>query len=331
MLETLDWGKDTCYIYGHNTPDVDAVTSALSYAILMREFGYNCKAKVSSPINKETEFISRHFGFSLPELKTSVVPQTRLILTDHTDYVQCVDGAREAIILQKIDHHVEGDILDANIPYVRREMVGSTNTIIYEMYKESGIPINNETAHIMLAGIISDTRNLVKPATQRIDSIAWEELTTQLGISSDSAAWLNLQMEEAAYDYSGMTDAEIFLSDYKNYDFETFKVGIGCMSCKEDGIEAFIDRMLAVSPDVMKEKGRDMLFGIIDKRIPNPDPEEAKFKPFILDGSYFIYYGEGAKDVAEIIFETSLREGVIYIRASISRRNLIPLIQDELE
>ena len=94
MLETLDWGKDTCYIYGHKTPDVDAVTSALSYAILMREFGYNCKAKVSSPINKETEFISRHFGFSLPELKTSVVPQTRLILTDHTDYVQCVDGAR---------------------------------------------------------------------------------------------------------------------------------------------------------------------------------------------------------------------------------------------
>ena len=172
MLETLDWGEDTCYIYGHNTPDVDAVTSALAYAMLMREFGYNCKAKVSSPINKKTGFISRHFGFSLPDLKTTVVPQTRLILTDHTDYIQCVNGAREAVILQKIDHHVEGDILDANIPYVRREMIGSTNTIIYEMYKELGIPINNEVTHIMLAGIISDTRNLTKTSTQRIDSIA---------------------------------------------------------------------------------------------------------------------------------------------------------------
>lgn len=92
----------------------------------MRALGYNCKAKVSSATNRETAYISGLFGFALPELKASVVPQTRLILTDHTDYAQCVDGAREARILQKIDHHVEGDILDSNIPYVRREMIGST-------------------------------------------------------------------------------------------------------------------------------------------------------------------------------------------------------------
>ena len=92
---------------------MDAVTSALSYAKLMNVLGYNCKAKVSGPTNRESQYIAKHFGFALPELKTSVVPQTRLILTDHTDYAQCVDGAREAIILQKIDHHVEGDIADA--------------------------------------------------------------------------------------------------------------------------------------------------------------------------------------------------------------------------
>ena len=108
-LRSLNWGTDTCFVYGHKTPDVDAVTSALSYAKLMNVLGYNCKAKVSSPINRETAYISRLFGFSVPELKTSVAPLTRLILTDHTDYAQCVEGAREAIILQKIDHHVEGD------------------------------------------------------------------------------------------------------------------------------------------------------------------------------------------------------------------------------
>lgn len=47
MLSELDWGTDTCYIYGHKTPDVDAVTSALAYAKLMRKLGYNCEAKVS--------------------------------------------------------------------------------------------------------------------------------------------------------------------------------------------------------------------------------------------------------------------------------------------
>jgi len=64
----------------------------------MRTLGYNCKAKASSAINRETRYISKRFGFSIPELKTSVEPNTRLILTDHTDYAQCVDGAREAII-----------------------------------------------------------------------------------------------------------------------------------------------------------------------------------------------------------------------------------------
>ncbi len=102
----------------------------------MRTLGYNCKAKASSAINRETRYISKRFGFSIPELKTSVEPNTRLILTDHTDYAQCVDGAREAIILQKIDHHTEGDIPDATIPFVRREMVGSTCSIVYEW--ESG-------------------------------------------------------------------------------------------------------------------------------------------------------------------------------------------------
>ena len=86
LLKTLDWGTDTCFVYGHKTPDVDAVTSALSYARLMRLMGYNCKAKVSSGMNRETAYIARVFGFALPELKSSVVPQTRLILTDHTDY-----------------------------------------------------------------------------------------------------------------------------------------------------------------------------------------------------------------------------------------------------
>ena len=93
MLKSLDWGKDTIFVYGHKTPDVDAVCSALGYAKLMRTLGYNCKAKVSSAINRETAYIAGVFGFALPELKSSVVPQTRLILTDHTDYAQCVDGA----------------------------------------------------------------------------------------------------------------------------------------------------------------------------------------------------------------------------------------------
>ena len=108
-----------------------AVKADCLFATLMRALGYNCKAKVSTGTNRESAYISKRLGFDLPELKSSVAAGTRLILTDHTDYAQCVDGAKDAKILQKIDHHIEGDIRDAIIPYVRREMVGSTCTIIF--------------------------------------------------------------------------------------------------------------------------------------------------------------------------------------------------------
>jgi manganese-dependent inorganic pyrophosphatase len=329
MLQTLNWGSDTCFVYGHKTPDVDAVTSALSYAKLMNVLGYNCKAKVSSPMNRETQYIAKHFGFALPDMKTSVVPQTRLIITDHTDYAQCVDGAREAIILQKIDHHVEGNIADATIPYVRREMIGSTSTIIYECYKESGVNIDDETARIMLAGIVSDTRNLTKTTTCRIDSIAWLELTTQLGISNDSMAVINYYMEEAAYDYSGMTDEEILLSDYKNYDIDDHLIGIGSLACKQTEMDDFITRMLAAMPEVMKQQGRQMLFAKIDNLVPNTGSDKA-VKPYVECGTYFIYYGEDTKRVAEAVFGASLREGVCYTEENLSRKQIVPLITQVL-
>jgi manganese-dependent inorganic pyrophosphatase len=219
MLKSLDWGTDTTYVYGHKTPDADAVCSSLGYAKLMRALGYNCKAKVSSATNRETAYIAGEFGFSLPELKSSVVPQTRLILTDHTDYAQCVDGAREAIILQKIDHHVEGDISNSNIPYVRREMIGATCTIIYEMYRELGVRIDDETAKILLAGLLSDTRNLSMTTTQHMDSVAWEALVTQLHLE-DKVDEINRKMADAAINYDGMSDSEILLSDYKDYEID---------------------------------------------------------------------------------------------------------------
>lgn len=330
MLRSLNWGQDTCYVYGHKTPDVDAVASSLSYARLMNLLGYNCKAKVSSPMNRETEYIANLFGFALPELKPQVAPQTRLILTDHSDYAQCADGAREAIVLQKIDHHVEGDIADAGIPFVRREMVGSTTTIVYEMFREAGVNIDDETARIMLAGIVSDTRNLSKSATCGIDSTAWLALSMQLGISRDSLAVINRHMEDTANDYTGMTDTEIFLSDYKNYDISGHQIGIGCMSFKEAEMDEFVERMLAVMPEVMQLEDRQMLFAKIENLVPNTGSDKAE-KPYVKDGFYFIYCGEGAKGVAEAVIGASLREGVCYTKEALSRKQIVPLITKVLD
>ena len=329
VLQSLDWGQDTTFVYGHKVPDVDAVCSALSYAKLMRTLGYNCKAKVSSPINRETKYISQRFGFDVPELKTSVVPETRLILTDHTDYVQCVGGARQARILQKIDHHVEGDIKDSSIPYVRRKMIGSTCTIIYECYKELNIPIDDETAKILLAGLLSDTQNLTKTTTQHEDSVAWTDLVSLLKLENEVAE-INRQMIEASNNYSGMNDSTIFVSDYKGYEIGGQAIGIGSLDCNAEEAEDFVNRMLAVMPLVLSDNELEMLFAKIDVNVPNPDKSDSD-NPTVKDGIYFIYYGEGAQAVAEAIFGRSVREGVIYSKEILSRKQIVPIIMEIMQ
>ena len=328
-LKSLDWGTDTIFVYGHKTPDVDAVCSALAYAKLMKALGYNCKAKVSSAINRETAYIASEFGFALPELKTSVAPSTRLILTDHTDYAQCVDGAKEAIILQKIDHHIEGDIQDNSIPYVRREMIGSTCTIIYEMYRELGISIDEETAKILLAGLLSDTRNLTKVATQHEDSVAWTALVTQLHLE-DKVAEINRQMSEADNNYEGMSDSEIFLSDYKEYDMGGKAIGIASLECKATEMDDFIARMQAVMPSVLSENKRDMVFAKIDNKVPNPD-ESNPDDLYVDDGTYLLYFGTGTQAISEELYGPSLREGLIYSKEKISRKPFVAKLKEILE
>ena len=329
VLQSLDWGQDTTFVYGHKVPDVDAVCSALSYARLMRALGYNCKAKVSSPINRETEYIAQRLGFDVPELKTFVAADTRLILTDHSDYAQCVDGAKQARILQKIDHHVEGDIKDSSIPYVRRKMIGATCTIIYECYKELNIPIDDETAKILLAGLLSDTRNLTKAATQHEDSVSWAELVTQLKLE-DEVAEINRQMIEASNNFSGMNDSAIFVSDYKGYEIGGQTIGIGSLDCNAEEAEDFVNRMLSVLPMVLSDNGLDMLFAKIDINVPNPDKSDLD-NPTVKDGLYFIYYGEGAQAVAETLFGPSIREGVTYTKEALSRKQIVPLITEIMQ
>lgn len=329
VLQGLDWGQDTTFVYGHKTPDVDAVCSSLSYAKLMRALGYNCKAKVSSPINRETQFIAQRFGFDVPELKTAVAAGTRLILTDHTDYAQCVDGAREARILQKIDHHVEGDIKDSGIPFVRREMIGATCTIIFECYNELGVTIDDETAKILLSGLLSDTRNLTKTSTQHEDSVAWTALVAQLKLENEVAE-INRLMAEAASNYDGMSDSAIFVSDYKDYEIGSKAFGIGSLECKANEADDFIGRMLAVMPAVLSDNKRDMLFAKIDVLVPNPDQSDPD-TPYVEDGLYFIYYGEGAQAVAEAIFGPSVRPGATYSKEHLSRKQIVPKIMEILQ
>jgi manganese-dependent inorganic pyrophosphatase len=339
-INALDWGTDTTFVVGHKTPDVDAVTSALSYAALMRAMGHNAVAKIAGPINRETAYIVEKFGFKIPEEMKSVEAGTRLILTDHAESAQSVEGVKEAKILQIIDHHIPGDIDEkvTSETYVNREILGSTCTIIWDLYKKADVKIDDEMAKILLAGLLSDTRNLYKVATTAKDTLAWKSLTEQLKLSPDSVAKLSREMDDASHDYYGMTDKEIFLSDYKDYEIEGVNIGIASNDWYVDSTKKdFFKRLADVMPEIAKEKKRDILFAKVDGHDPNPDPETAAETPFIESGSYTIVYATSgnetiAKEIAESAFGELFSEGVYFSAEKISRKSLmVPKITEYLE
>lgn len=329
-MAALDWGNDTCYVYGHKTPDSDAVCSSLAYAGLMRNLGYNCVAKISSKANNETKYISRFFDFGMPALKESVVPGTRLIATDHEEYSQSVDDARDARVLQIVDHHPEGDMATPDVPFVYRKLIGSACSLVWELYQEAAVPVDDTMARVLLAGIMSDTRNLAKDNTTKEDSLAWRGLTSQLKLSADSVAVIYRAMEEALTSYDGMSDYEIFISDYKDYDIAGIPIGIGCVEWTDyTTIEGLFDRMLAVMPQAMADKGRKMVFLMATRYVPNPDTSSAI--KVVAEGTYVLYYGEGARELTEQLYGPSLRDGVCYSEERLSRKSqFVPAITDLL-
>lgn len=339
-VNALDWGTDTTFVVGHKTPDVDAVTSAMSYAALMRALGHNAVAKIAGPINRETAYIVEKFGFKVPEEMTSVKAGTRLILTDHAESALSVEGVKEAKILQIIDHHVPGD-LDEKITsdtYVNRQIIGSACTIIWDLYKKADVKIDDEMAKILLAGLLSDTRNLTKVASSALDSSAWKSLVEQLKLSPDSVAKLSREMSEASHDYYGMTDKEIFLADYKDYEIEGVNIGIASNDWYVDStMNDFIKRLAAVMPEIAKENKRDILFAKVDAHDPNPDPETAEEMPYIETGSYTLVYATSgnettAKEIAESAFGELFSEGVYFSATKLSRKSfMVPKITEYLE
>ncbi len=329
-LSALDWGTDTVYAVGHLIPDVDATCSAIAYADLMQNLGYKCAPRIAGDINREMAYLKDYFSITIPQKLDTVVPQQRIILTDHSEYAQAVKGMNMAQVIQIIDHHSLGDVCSSKPLYCKVLPIGSTCSIVYTSYQDLNVKITDDVAKVLLSGILSDTRNLSKTHTD-IDSVALRNLAMQLKLDSVALDSINRQMVEAGNSYYGMTDREIFLSDYKDYNIEGKQMGVASLDWYDDAtMDNFLIRMHNVAKDLMAEKEYRMMFAKVDRHIPNTDPTSVE--RYIDAGSYVIYHGDGAKIVAEAIYGPSVGESWVYSKVKLSRKtDLMPAITEVLK
>ena len=147
----------------------------------------------------------------------------RIILVDHNEATQAVEGFDQAEILEIIDHHRIGSLETSGQVYFRNQPVGCTATIITQMYDENGVEIPQKTAGLLLAAILSDTLVFRSPTCTPLDEATAKRLAKIAGVEINTFA---NEMFEAGEKLDGKTAEEVFLQDFKVFMCGDIRFGV---------------------------------------------------------------------------------------------------------
>ncbi len=239
----------------------------------------------------------------------------KVILVDHNDVKQSVDGLNEATLLEIVDHHALGN-LTTNAPISFRNMIlGSSNSIIYTLYKEAGVDIPKEIAGTMLSGILSDTLILKSPTTTDQDREIVKELEKIAGVNYEE---YGMQMLKAGSSLEGLSIDEVVFYDYK--EFETNEMGFGIGQIITLDYEEILNKKEEYV-DFLNKTCKLKGFALI-----------ALFVTDIVKNGSYVLYSSNAEKIISLAYEKSdMCEGY-YLQDVISRKKqMVPYIMGELE
>ncbi|MDD2432345.1 MAG: putative manganese-dependent inorganic diphosphatase [Clostridia bacterium] len=229
----------------------------------------------------------------------------KVILVDHNEYAQSVEGLDEAEIIEVVDHHKIGDILTTTPIEFRNMPVGSTCTIVFNLFKENKVSLDKKIVGLLLAGIISDTLALKSPTTTSLDIEAVKELKELLKLDVKKFA---LAMFKAGTSLEGQSVSEIFYKDFKEFKVKEHKIGIGQVFTLD--IE-----------DIFNRKDEFLEF-INDVQVKNDYYLTLLLITDILKkGSYLLFQGKENGIIADV-FDTEAEQG-IFIRDVVSRKKQV--------
>ncbi len=238
----------------------------------------------------------------------------KVMLTDHNEKLQTVDGIDEAEILEIVDHHNLGSITTMQPINFRNMAVGSSNTIIYIMYKENGVEIPKNIAGMMLSGILSDTLILKSPTTTDYDRKAVKELSKIAGVNYED---YGMEMLKAGTSLEGMSIDDVLFNDYKLYNVKDINFAVGqFFTMNFDDIKKDLDKYL----DVINKTATENNYGLVCLYITD----------IIKNGSYILYSNNG-QNIVDLAYGKEMHEAD-FIEGCVSRKkNVIPLIMDALD
>ena len=302
-------------IFGHKNPDTDTICSAIVKEILNKKNGCEkSKAVRLGNINKETQYALNYLGIEAPKLIEKVEEGQKVILVDHNEFNQSVEGIEKAKILEVVDHHRIANFETSEPLYYTARPFGCTSTILFEEFKKSGIEIEKTEAILMASAIISDTLLLKSPTTTEHDRKVLEELGKIANINVEE---YGLEMLKAGTDLDDFSAEELINLDAKSLD--------------KDGTKFVIAQVNTVSiEDVLKRQDE------LEKAINNEITEKG-LSLFVLaitdilnSNSEIIALGTKT-DAVEKAFGKSLENNRAFLEGVVSRKKqLLPQIDKSI-
>ena len=293
------------FVSGHKSPDTDSIAAALSYSYLKRRLGMDAVAVRAGEINKESRFALDYFDLEEPILVTSVARKNpedekqKVILVDHNESKQTIDGMDDAEVLEIIDHHRFGDFESENPIFILVRPVGCVNTVIYGLYKANHIKPSREIAGIMLSAIISDTVLFRSPTTTEEDKETAKEL------------------------------AEIAGVDYEAYGMEMLKAGADTKEFSAAGNVFTVGQISVMNVDPINEKKAEIMKVLEAIKAEKGYAASYLMVTDILAEDTFLWFTEGAESIVEKAFAGKPENGVAYLPHVMSRKKQVtpPLLK----
>ena len=224
----------------------------------------------------------------------------QVILVDHNERTQAVDGLEQADILEIIDHHRIGSLETTGPVYFRNVPVGCTATILYQMYGEQGLTPSREIAGLLLSAILSDTLVFRSPTSTPQDEAAAKALAALAGEDIQSYAE---QMFEAGADLTGRTAEDVFSSDFKAFSRGDVKFGVGQSTYMTDKSRAAAEALVQpFLPEASRREGLPLIFYMFtDMKTQSTD---------------LMFYGHNAEDIIRDAFSEGEKKLVVLISRS---------------
>ena len=239
----------------------------------------------------------------------------QVILVDHNEKNQAVAGVEGAEILEIIDHHRLGTVQTMAPVFFRNQPLGCTATIIYQMYREAGVEIEQKIAGLLCSAIISDTLLFRSPTCTSVDERAARELAQIAGLDIEKYA---VQMCSAGSNLQEKGDEEIFYQDFKRFTSGKVTFAVGQItSLDENELKALKPRMLAYMQRSHETDNLNMIFFMLTN--------------ILTESTELLCVGQGAVQLAAKAFhldqdeETEKSEPVVSLPGVVSRKKqLIP-------